>query len=269
METPRRRSQDWEKSPEERTDEPQEEQVPEMNAAEEPKQEEKPRGSARPNVDAPGRCVKAIEAIQEHLNGSRKTLFNADNCIVNRQMLMEQLAYLRENLPSSLRTAAKIVDAQQTLEAETKAWRERTVKETEDRTKQMMSEANANAQNLMDQANKEARNLMDRANQEANDLMDRANQEATACVEAARAEAARLIEDAEKKARQMIEEENIVRRARVESDEIREKAQQEASQLQKNTLEFVDQQLMEADRSVSELLNAIRLERNEVRNRRQ
>jgi F0F1-type ATP synthase membrane subunit b/b' len=77
-----------------------------------------------------------------------------------------------------------------------------------------------------------------------------------------------MLEDAEKKARQMIEEENIVRRARVESEEIREKAQQETAQLRKNTMDFVDQQLMEADRSISEMLNAIRLERNEVRNRR-
>ena len=75
-------------------------------------------------------------------------------------------------------------------------------------------------------------------------------------------------EDAEKKARQMIEEENIMRRARVESDEIRQKAQEETTQLRKNTLDFVDRQLMDADRAISEMLNAIRLERNEVRNRR-
>ena len=66
----------------------------------------------------------------------------------------------------------------------------------------------------------------------------------------------------------MIEEESIVRRARVESDEIREKAQQETAQLRKNTLDFVDRQLQDAGRSISEMLNAIRLERSEVRNRR-
>ena len=99
-------------------------------------------------------------------------------------------------------------------------------------------------------------------------LMEKANQEASACVEAARAEAARMLEDAEKKARQLIEEENIVRRARAESEEIREKTQMETAQLRKNTLDFVDRQLMDADRSISEMLNAIRLERNEVRNHR-
>ena len=66
----------------------------------------------------------------------------------------------------------------------------------------------------------------------------------------------------------MVEEETIVRRARVESDEIRERVQQETAQLRKNTLDFVDRQLLDADRSIIELLNAIRLERNEVRNRR-
>ena len=36
----------------------------------------------------------------------------------------------------------------------------------------------------------------------------------------------------------------------------------------KNTLDYVDRQLMDVDRSLSEMLNGIRLERNEVRNRR-
>ncbi|MBR2823196.1 MAG: hypothetical protein IKE24_05905 [Clostridia bacterium] len=269
METPRRRTQTREEDADLQPVQLSEDQDPETPAVEAQKPEGKPREAAKPNVDAPGRCVKAIEALTDHLAGARKTLLNGENCVVNRPVMEAQLAYLRENLPPALKTAAQIVEEETTLRAETRAWKAQTETETKARAEQTINEANTNAQNMMNQAEQEARALMERAHQEANNLMDRANQEAAACVEAARAEAARMVEDAEKKARQLIEEENIVRRARVESDEIREKAQQEAAQLQKNAMDFVDSQLVEADRSVSELLNAIRLERNEVRNRRQ
>ena len=252
METPRRRSQNRE----------------ERNSEQARNTEENARESSS-DIRGPENCVKAVKVLMQELQGAKKTLMNAENCVVNRLVMQAQLVYLDENLPDTVRKAAEIVQAEATIRAETEAKKNEILTAAQNQAEQLANETNAQAQDLMDRANQEARALMDRANQEANTLMDKANQEATACVEAARAEAARMIEDAEKKARQMVEEENIVRRARVESDEIREKAQQETAQLQKNALEFVDRQLMEADRSISEMLNAIRLERNEVRNRRQ
>ena len=65
-----------------------------------------------------------------------------------------------------------------------------------------------------------------------------------------------------------MEEENIVRRARVESEELRESAKADAANLHKNTLDYIDSLLAETDRKMSELINNIRLERNEIRNHR-
>ena len=66
----------------------------------------------------------------------------------------------------------------------------------------------------------------------------------------------------------MVEEENIVRRARVESEELRENAKADAANLHRNTLDYIDSLLAETDRKMSELINNIRLERNEIRNHR-
>ena len=49
---------------------------------------------------------------------------------------------------------------------------------------------------------------------------------------------------------------------------IRENARQEASELHKNTLDYIDSLLADTDRKLSELINNIRLERNEIRNHR-
>ena len=202
-------------------------------------------------------CIQAVEAMKRELSSARKYLINAEMCVVNRGVLQSQLDYLEKNLPDTVRKAAQIVKEEETIRHE-----------TEETRNQILGEARAKGQAMVNEADGQARSLMERANQEANALMDRANQEATACVEAARAEAARMLEDAEKKARQMVEEETIMRRARAESEELREKARQEAAQLRTSAMDFVDRQLMEVDRAISDSLNAVRLERNEVRNRR-
>ena len=202
-------------------------------------------------------CVEAVRAMRRELDNAKKSLMNSDNCVVSRSILTAQMDYLEQNLPDTVRKAAEIVRAEETIRTETEAKRT-----------QILREAQAKADSIEADANKQAHEFAEQVKQEAAAIMEKANQEASACVEAARAEAARMLEDAEKKARQMIEEENILRRARLESEELREKTQQETAQLRKNTLDFVDRTLMEADRSVSELLNSIRVERNEVRNHR-
>ena len=256
METPRRRSQNRDEREEQ-----------DQNAPEETRSERPSRGQTS-DIQGPANCVKAVRVMMQELMNAKKSLINSDNCVVNRSVLQAQLSYLDENLPDTVKKAAEIVRQEETIRTEMEEKRNQILSEAQARGQQMVIEANSQAQSTVDKANQEAKALMDRATQEGNALMDRANQEATACVEAARAEAARMLEDADKKARQMIEEENIMRRARVESDEIRQKAQEETTQLRKNTLDFVDRQLMDADRAISEMLNAIRLERNEVRNRR-
>lgn len=202
-------------------------------------------------------CVKAIRIMKQELAKARKTLMNAETCIVNRETIQAQLDYLDDNLPDTVRKAAEIVKEEETIR-----------NETEQKRTQILEEANNQARDMITQASNKANSMLEQANYEVNELMDKAQKEASACVEAGRAEAARMVEDAEKKARQLVEEENIVRRAKAESDEIREKAQHETAQLRKNTLDFVDNQLAGADRALSEILNGIRLERNEVRNHR-
>ena len=140
--------------------------------------------------------------------------------------------------------------------------------ETEQKRKEILENASVQAQNMVNEASQNAQQIMDQANREANELVERASQEATARMEAAAAETNRMISDAEKKAQQLVEEESIVRRARVECEELRESARQEAAELHKNTLDYMDSLLAETDRKLSELINNIRLERNEIRNHR-
>ena len=202
-------------------------------------------------------CLKAVNILFDELKNAKRSLISSEGCIVNRGLMQAQLEYLRNNLPDTVKKAAEIVEEEETIRSE-----------TEQKRKEILDSAAIQAQNMVTEASQNAQQMMDQANQSASELMERANKEAAARVEAAAAEASRLLEDAEKKAQQLVEEESIVRRARVECDELRESARQEAAELHKNTLDYMDSLLAETDRKLSELLNNIRLERNEIRNHR-
>ena len=209
------------------------------------------------DIKSAGECLKAVNVLFEELKNAKRSLINSESCTVNRNLMQAQLEYLRDNLPDTVSKAAAIVENEETIRTE-----------TDQKKKEILESASAQAQKMIDDANQTAHQVMDQANREANAMMERANSEASARVNAAAAEANHMLEDAEDKARKLVEEESIVRRARVECDELRENARQEAADLHKNTLDYMDSLLAETDRKLSELINNIRLERNEIRNHR-
>lgn len=209
------------------------------------------------DIKSAGECLKAVNILFEELKNAKRSLINSEFCTVNRNLMQAQLEYLRDNLPDTVSKAAAIVEQEETIRTE-----------TEQKKKEILENASSQSQQMMNDANLHAQQMMEQANREAGAMIDRASQEAAARVEAAAAEANHMLEDAEQKARKLVEEESIVRRARVECDELRESARQEAADLHKNTLDYMDSLLAETDRKLSELINNIRLERNEIRNHR-
>jgi cell division septum initiation protein DivIVA len=209
------------------------------------------------DIKSAGECLKAVNVLSEELKNAKRSLINSESCTVNRNLMQAQLEYLRENLPDTVSKAAAIVEEEETIR-----------NETEQKRKEILDSAVLQAQKTVNDASLNAQQIMEQANKEAAALMERATQEAALRVDTATAEAKRMVEDAEQKASKLVEEESIVRRARVECDELRESARQEAADLHKNTLDYMDSLLAETDRKLSELINNIRLERNEIRNHR-
>ena len=209
------------------------------------------------DINCAGECLKAINILFEELKNAKRSLINSETCTVNRNLMQAQLEFLRDNLPETVEIAAKIVAEEETIRTE-----------TEQKRKEMLESAQNQAQGMVNDATQKSQKMMEQASYEANALVEKANQEAISRVDAAANEAKRMVEDAEKKAAQLVEEESIVRRARVECEELRESARQETAELHKNTLDYMDSLLAETDRKLSELINNIRLERNEIRNHR-
>jgi len=154
METPRRRSENREEAA--------------QNQSQPENQETNSAGAGKSRtveLNSAENCILAVDAMRRELDGAKKTLINAENCVVNRNVLLAQLDYLDKNLPDTVRRAAGIVREEATIRAE-----------TESKRSQILAEAQARAQEIESDANKQAHEFADRVKQEANEMMERANQ---------------------------------------------------------------------------------------------
>ena len=212
----------------------------------------------------PQECLRAVKAMSEELKNARKTLINSETCVVNRNLLLAQLEYLQNNIPEAVTQAADIVSNEEALLQEWEQKRNEMLNTATMQAQDKVNEATMKASQMAEQASQ----MVEQATRDANTIKENATNEAEAYVENAKQEAARIVEEAQKKADELVEKESIMRRARVESDELKENARQEAANLHKNTLDYIDSLLADTDRKMSELINNIRLERNEIQNHR-
>ena len=79
-------------------------------------------------------CLNAVQALEEQLRGARKTLINSETCVVNRGIMTAQLEYLKDNLPESVKLAAKIVAEDENIRNKTEQDRCDTGSQLPDRT---------------------------------------------------------------------------------------------------------------------------------------
>lgn len=198
-------------------------------------------------------CLKAVANIESEIAGAKSTLLYKETCVVNREYLVTQLKFLEDHLPDTIKKASMIVREENTILKNAEATRDNT-----------LNEANRQANELVNNASAQASQIMDRAATEANTWMEQAKMMANQHVEAAKAQAMQILDDAQKRANQMVEEETIMRRARAQSEELLEKSRNEAANCRQKALEFIDGQLSDLDRNLSDLLNRVRLERGDV-----
>ena len=213
---------------------------------------------------SPQECLRAVNALQDELKNAKKTLLNSETCVVNRNVMLAQLEYLQKNIPEAVNQAAEIVSNEEALRQEWEQKRNEMISTASIQAQDKLNDASQKANQMAEQASQ----MVEQASRDANAIKENANNEANAYVESAKQEAARIIDEAEKKAAELVSEENIVKQARAESEELKENARQEAANLHKNTLDYIDSLLADTDRKMSELINNIRLERNEIQNHR-
>lgn len=209
-------------------------------------------------------CLVLINELDDAVENARKTLINAEACVINRKYLQDHLEMLKGLLPDALEQAEKIIKEDAAIRAQTAQDCSEALTNAQNRAKQMI----ADAQNQVTQAQNEVKKATDAAQRTVQEAQQRAQDEANRIVQQANQEAAAIHAKAEQERNELVSHENVYRVATVEAEELRESTRKELMQIRQNTFDYLDNVMGEVDRCLSSLSNDIRMERNELNNHR-
>lgn len=216
--------------------------------------------ASRQNRSEVALCINLVHELQELIIGSRRAFISGNACVVDRQSMLDKLNELEHSLPEAVRQAhesLKILDAHQ--------------EQVEEECRVKVNEANQKAQQILasakkteEEAQQKAASVASAAAAAAAENQRKSEEEAKSCVEAGRAEAMRIVEEAQRHAAALVSKEEIVRRARVEVKEMQENAQAQLANVRRNTFDYLDNLMAQADQAMAGLINDLRMERNEL-----
>lgn len=209
-------------------------------------------------------CLALINELDDAVENARKTLINAEACVINRKYLQDHLEMLKGLLPDALEQAESIIKEDAAIRAQTAQDCSEALTNAQNRAKQMI----ADAQNQVAQAQNEVKKATDAAQRTVQEAQQRAQDEANRIVQQANQEAATIHAKAEQERNELVSHENVYRVATVEAEELRESTRKELMQIRQNTFDYLDNVMGEVDRCLSSLSNDIRMERNELNNHR-
>ncbi|MBP3636365.1 MAG: hypothetical protein J6K13_02265 [Clostridia bacterium] len=209
-------------------------------------------------------CLALINELDDAVENARKTLINAEACVINRKYLQDHLEMLKGLLPDALEQAESIIKEDAAIRAQTAQDCSEALTNAQNRAKQMI----ADAQNQVAQAQNEVKKATDAAQRTVQEAQQRAQDEASRIVQQANQEATAIHAKAEQERNELVSHENVYRVATVEAEELRESTRKELLQIRQNTFDYLDNVMGEVDRCLSSLSNDIRMERNELNNHR-
>lgn len=202
-------------------------------------------------------CMAIIRELESNVTEAKKVFISPDLCMVNRDHMVTRLRQLYASLPTAMTTAEEYVRNIELIRQQTEQECSAKLLDAQQTSQKMLSEAEAKAESLTRQSEKAAQ-----------DTQRHSQEQAAALLESAQSEARRVIDEATRHADALVQHEEIVRRARVEASEAREQAEADMHQLRKNTFDYLDHVMEQADRSLSELVSDIRNEHGALNNAR-
>jgi hypothetical protein len=133
--------------------------------------------------EAPPSTLDLLDALEALLAEARRVPFSA-SVMVNDEELMQLVERIRLSLPREVVRAQGLLDE-----------RERVLRDTEERSKDVLERAEAAARELAERVQAQALDVRQRAHAEAAQLGERAEAEARRLVDEAQAHAERLVSD--------------------------------------------------------------------------
>jgi cell division septum initiation protein DivIVA len=211
------------------------------------------------------RLYETVDELSSVIENARSVPMSGGSCMVSRDVLLDLLDDLRENLPAEVHKAGAIVEQRTEILQQAQAEAERLTGRTRSETEQVVGAARRQREEILGTARRQRDDLVARAQAEAEDLLARAEEEAERIVEEARRHHEALIAEAQAEHERLVSETEVYRGAVARADELGAQTAVDVARMRSEVDEYVDSRLADFGGTLERMLRSVEKARSSLR----
>ena len=222
------------------------------------------------------RLYETVDELSRVIENARSVPMSGGSCMVPRDVLLDLLDDLRENLPDEVHKAGAIVEQRTEILQQAQAEAERLTGRIRSETEQVVGAARRQREEILGTARRQRDDLLARAQAEAEDLLAQAEEEAQQIVEEARrhrealiadgqAQQAEILAAAQAEHERLISETEVYRGAVDRADELGAQTAADVARMRTEVDEYVDTRLADFGGTLERMLRSVEKARASLR----
>jgi cell division septum initiation protein DivIVA len=222
------------------------------------------------------RLYETVDELASVIENARNVPMSGGSCMVPRDVLLDLLDDLRENLPEEVHKAGAIVEQRTEILQQAQAEAERLTGHTRSESEQVVGSARRQREEILGTARRQRDELLARAQADAEDLLAQAEQEAgrivaeaqqhgEALLADARAQHAEILTAARAEHEQLVSETEVYRSALGRADELGAQSTADAARMRAEVDEYVDTRLADFGTTLERMLRSVEKARSALR----
>ena len=222
------------------------------------------------------RLYETVDELSSVIENARSVPMSGGSCMVPRDVVLDLLDDLRENLPAEVHKAGAIVEQRTEILQQAQAEAERLTGRTRSETEQVVGAARRQREEILGTARRQRDDLLARAQAEAEDLLARAEEEAEQIAEEARrqyealiaeaqAQQAEILAAAQAEHERLISETEVYRGAVDRADELGAQTAADVARMRTEVDEYVDTRLADFGGTLERMLRSVEKARASLR----
>ena len=222
------------------------------------------------------RLYETVDELSSVIENARSVPMSGGSCMVPRDVLLDLLDDLRENLPDEVHAAGAIVEQRTEILQQAQAEAERLTGRIRSETEQVVGAARRQREEILGTARRQRDDLLARAQAEAEDLLAQAEEEAQQIVEEARrhrealiadgqAQQAEILAAAQAEHERLISETEVYRGAVDRADELGAQTAADVARMRTEVDEYVDTRLADFGGTLERMLRSVEKARANLR----
>ncbi len=222
------------------------------------------------------RLYETVDELSSVIENARSVPMSGGSCMVPRDVLLDLLDDLRENLPDEVHKAGAIVEQRTEILQQAQAEAERLTGRTRGESDQLLSQARRQREEILGTARRQRDDILQRAQTEAEQLLAEAEAEAERLVAEGRRHREALIADGQEQHAQLvaagqaehdrlITETEVYRGAVARADQLGEQTMAEVARMRAEVDEYVDSRLADFGATLERMLRSVEKARTTLR----